>query len=81
MDGSAGQDRVLVVEDDGGSMTSWKCSAMVKFNSKSYGIELDLPFRRYDDIVWRGQLSNYYLTKYSGQRSRFGDVEISFAFE
>lgn len=54
---------------------------MVKFNSKSYGIELDLPFRRYDDIVWRGQLSNYYLTKYSGQRSRFGDVEISFAFE
>lgn len=71
----------MVVEDDGGSMTSWKCSAMVKFNSKSYGIELDLPFRRYDDIVWRGQLSNYYLTKYSGQRSRFGDVEISFAFE
>lgn len=71
----------MVVEDDGGSMTSWKCSAIVKFNSKSYGFELDLPFRRYDDIVWRGQLSNYYLTKYSGQRSRFGDVEISFAFE
>lgn len=72
---------LMIIEDDGGSMTSWKCSAVVKVNSKSYGFELDLPFRRYDDIVWRGQLSNYYLTKYNNQMSRFGDVEISFAFE
>ena len=71
----------MVVEDDGGSMTSWKCSAVVKYNSKSYGFELDLPFRRYDDIAWRGQLSNYYLTKFSNQMSRFGDVAISFGFE
>ena len=71
----------MVVEDDGGSMTSWKCNAVVKYNSKSYGFELELPFRRYDDIVWRGQLSNYYLTKYSGQLSRYGDVAISFSLE
>lgn len=71
----------MVIEDDGGTQTSWKCSAVVKYNSKSYGIELELPFRSWDDIVWRGQLSNYYLTKFSGIRSRFGDVEISFAFE
>ena len=71
----------MVIEDDGGSMTSWKCNAVVKYNSKSYGIELELPFRRYDDIVWRGQLSNYYLSKYNNQRSRFGDVEISFSLE
>ena len=72
---------LMIIEDDGGSMTSWKCSAVVKVNSKSYGFELDLPFRRYDDIVWRGQLSNYYLTKYNNQMSRFGDVAISFGFE
>ena len=71
----------MVVEDDGGSMTSWKCNAVVKYNSKSYGFELELPYRRYDDIVWRGQLSNYYLTKYSGQLSRYGDVAISFSLE
>lgn len=72
---------LMIIEDDGGSMTSWKCSAIVKFNSKSYGFELELPFRRYDDIVWRGQLSNYFLTKYNNQMSRFGDVAISFGFE
>ena len=43
--------------------------------------KLELPFRSWDDIVWRGQLSNYYLTKYNNQMSRFGDVAISFAFE
>ena len=71
----------MVVEDDGGSQTSWKCSAVVKYNSKSYGFELELPFRRYDDIVWRGQLSNYYLSKYNNVLSRFGDVAISFSLE
>ena len=71
----------MVIEDDGGSMTSWKCSAVVKYNSKSYGLELEIPFRRYDDIVWRGQLTGYYLAKYNDQRSRFGDVEISFSLE
>ena len=71
----------MVIEDDGGSMTSWKCSAVVKYNSKSYGLELEIPFRRYDDNVWRGQLTGYYLAKYNDQRSRFGDVEISFSLE
>lgn len=71
----------MMIEDDGGTMTSWKCSAVVKYNSKSYGFEVDLPLRRYDDIVWRGQLSRTYLTRYSGQRSRYGDVEITFSLE
>lgn len=45
----------IVTEDDGGTKSSWKCSAMVKYNSKSYGFEIEIPINRRDDIVWRGQ--------------------------
>ena len=47
---------MLVTEDDGGTTTSWKCSASVKLQSKTYGFDLDMPYRDKDDIVWRGQL-------------------------
>ena len=52
----------LVVEDDGGTTTSWKCSATVKYNSKSYGFELEIPYKDKDDIVWRGQLTRNLIT-------------------
>ena len=72
---------MLVTEDDGGTTTSWKCSASVKVQSKTYGFDLDLPYRDKDDIVWRGQLSADFLREEDMVRGRFGDVEISFALE
>ena len=36
----------LMIEDDGGKQTSWKASGLVKIKSKSYGFEVELPFRR-----------------------------------
>nr|AGH13522.1 hypothetical protein [uncultured bacterium pUR16A2] len=68
----------LVTEDDGGTVTSWKTTAVVKVNSKSYGIELEIPYRDRDDIVWRGTLPINYFEKYSGQVGHFGDVDLVF---
>ena len=66
----------MVVEDDGGSLTSWKCSAMVKYNSKSYGFEIDIPLHSRDDIVWRGALTRTYIERNSGKVGHFGDVDL-----
>ena len=71
----------MIVEDDGGTRTEWKASAVVKYNSKSYGFEISLPFNVRDDIVWRGQLSGKYLWAYDNKPSRFGDVELTFQFQ
>ena len=68
----------LIVEDDGGEWTEFKIEAEVKIKSKTYGLALSIPMRSNDDIVWRGTLSSDYLTKYSGQKGRFGDVEVTF---
>lgn len=70
----------LMIEDDGGKQTSWKASGVVKIKSKSYGFEVDLPFRRNDDLVWRGKLSRNYFEKYNGKPNRFGDVSVTFSF-
>lgn len=72
---------LMITEDDGGTRTDWKCSAVVKIKSKSYGFDVSLPFNSRDDIVWRGSLSGKYLEKYDGVTSRFGDVDITFAFQ
>ncbi len=66
----------MMVEDDGGSLTSWKCSAMVKYNSKSYGFEIELPLHTRDDIVWRGALTRTYVERNSGAVGHFGDVDL-----
>ncbi len=71
----------LITEDDGGTRTSWKCSASVKIKSKSYGFDVDLPYNDKDDIVWRGQLSACFFQGEDVVRGRFGDVEVSFALE
>ncbi|MCR5571243.1 MAG: hypothetical protein K6F42_03265 [Bacteroidales bacterium] len=69
---------LLVTEDDGGTRTSWKCSASAKVQSKSYGFDLDIPYHDRDDIVWRGTLSRKFFEKYSGVTGHFGDVELTF---
>lgn len=66
----------IITEDDGGTQEKWKCSSVVKLNSKSYGIEIDIPVNSRDDIVWRGQLTRSYVEKYSGETGHFGDVEL-----
>jgi len=70
----------LMIEDDGGKQTSWKASGLVKIKSKSYGFEVELPFRRNDDLVWRGKLSRNYFEKYNGKPNRFGDVSVTFSY-
>ena len=69
---------LIISEDDGGTKTSWKCSAVVKIKSKSYGFDIDLPINTRDDIVWRGQLSRKYIIANNGQAGHFGDVDLTF---
>lgn len=69
---------LIITEDDGGTKTSWKCSAVVKIKSKSYGFEIDLPINTRDDIVWRGQLSRKYIEANNGVTGHFGDVDLTF---
>ena len=71
----------MIIEDDGGTITSWTCSAVVKYNSKSYGFEMTLPYKSRDDIVWRGQLSRRYIEAGSEVTGNFGDVKLSFEIE
>lgn len=68
----------MMIEDDGGTRNTWKCNAMVKVESKSYGFELELPLYSRDDIVWRGSLTRRYIERNSGQSVRFGDVSLVF---
>lgn len=70
----------LIVEDDGGKLTSWKAGGTLKVKSKSYGFEVEIPLNRNDDIVWRGKLSSSYFERFNGKASRFGDVSVTFAF-
>ena len=71
----------LIVEDDGGTRANWKCSAVVKVQSKSYGVEMDIPYNEKDDIVWRGQLSAAFFEEADTVTGRFGDVVCTFELE
>lgn len=68
----------LIVEDDGGTSTSWKCEATVKYNSKAYGFDISIPYKDKDDIVWRGQLGTSFFSRTSPVEGRFGDVKVTF---
>ena len=67
---------LMIIEDDGGTQTSWKCSATVKYESKAYGFEMDLPLRTRDDIVWRGNLTRTFVEKNNGHTISLGDVQL-----
>ncbi len=69
----------MIIEDDGGTITSWNCNAVVKYNSKSYGFEISIPYRSRDDIVWRGQLSRKYIEATDNVTGNFGDVQLTFS--
>jgi hypothetical protein len=68
----------MMTEDDGGTKTEWKCTALVRIESKSYGIEMNLPFNSRDDIVWRGRIAWSWLEANSGKTGHFGDVDLKF---
>ena len=71
----------LITEDDGGTKTTWKCSATVKVQSKSYGFEIEFPYNEKDDIVWRGQLDADFLKEEDTVSGRFGDVIVTFELD
>ena len=68
----------MIIEDDGGKRTDWKCTALVRIESKSYGVELNMPFSSRDDIVWRGQLAHSWIDAHSNISGRFGDIDLTF---
>ncbi len=68
----------MITEDDGGTRTEWKCTALVRISSRSYGVELNLPFNSRDDIVWRGQLASRWIETNSNLVGHFGDVDLTF---
>lgn len=68
----------MISEDDGGFWDDWKCTALVRIASRSYGIELSIPIKTWDDIVWRGRLSWNWLQANNGVRSSYGDVQLTF---
>ena len=71
----------MIIEDDGGTQTSWKTEGEVKIKSKTYGFSVNLPFRTRDDIVWRGNLSGRYFERYSNVTGHFGDVDLVFEIQ
>ncbi|MCQ2142501.1 MAG: hypothetical protein MJY56_00370 [Bacteroidales bacterium] len=68
----------IITEDDGGTIDAWKCSAVVKYGSKNYGIDISIPIYSKDDIVWRGQLSRKFIEVNSNAVGHFGDVDLTF---
>ena len=71
----------MITEDDGGTRTNWECTALVRVESKSYGIEMKLPLNSRDDIVWRGQLASKWLESHNGKAGHFGDVDVTFELQ
>ncbi|MBR5103077.1 MAG: hypothetical protein IKV05_00130 [Bacteroidales bacterium] len=68
----------MIIEDDGGTIKEWNATAFVRVESKSYGVELKIPFHSYDDIVWRGTLGSKWFEAYSDTKGHFGDVDLTF---
>jgi hypothetical protein len=71
---------LIMTEDDGGIRTEWKCTALVRIQSKSYGVEMSLPFNTRDDLVWRGQLARRWLEENDDVTGSFGDIDLTFQF-
>lgn len=66
----------LLVEDDGGTQKTWAFETTVKYNSKTYSVEIKIPLNSRDDVIWRGPLTPSYIEKNSGKPIHFGDVEL-----
>lgn len=71
----------MITEDDGGTMDKWDLEAIVKYNSKSYGVDISIPFNSRDDVVWRGLLSKKWFLNNIDVPAQFGDVELTFGLQ
>lgn len=69
---------LMITEDDGGTQTEWTCKAKVFVASKSYGVEISLPVKTRDEIVWRGELATRWLEENENTLWAFGDVDLAF---
>ena len=67
---------LLMIEDDGGVQKTWALKTTVKYNSKTYGVDIEIPLNSRDDIIWRGPLTPSFIEKNSGKSVCFGDVEL-----
>lgn len=70
----------MIIEDDGGTIREWNCTALVRVESKSYGVELKIPFHSYDDVVWRGSLTSRWFEANNDTVGHFGDIDLTFEF-
>ena len=68
----------MIIEDDGGTQTEWTSKAKVFVAGKSYGVEITLPLKVRDDIVWRGKLAYSWFDECGGEAWPFGDVDLTF---
>ena len=68
----------MITEDDGGTIREWECTALVRVASRSYGIELKMPFYSYDDVIWRGSIAKKWLDGNNEKIGHFGDVDLTF---
>lgn len=69
---------LMITEDDGGTIKDWTCTALVRVASKSYGVEIKIPFNSFDDVVWRGSLTRKWFEANSDTVGHFGDVDLTF---
>ena len=69
---------LMITEDDGGTIKDWNCTALVRVASKSYGVEVKIPFNSYDDVVWRGSLTRKWFEANDDVTGNFGDVDLTF---
>lgn len=69
---------LMITEDDGGTIKDWTCTAVVKINSKSYGVEIKIPFNSHDDVVWRGSLTRKWFESNDNVTGNFGDIDLTF---
>ena len=65
-----------MIEDDGGVQKTWALKTTLKYNSKTYGVDIEIPLNSRDDIIWRGPLTPSFIEKNSGIPVGFGDVEL-----
>ncbi len=67
---------LMIIEDDGGSQTTWKCKANVSIKKDVYGFDVEIPLKSRDDIIWRGSLSRGFIERNRGVPVNLGDVQV-----
>ena len=67
---------LMIVEDDGGTQTTWSCKAKVSIKKDVYGFEVEMPLRSRDDIIWRGSLARSFVERNNAKTVNLGEVAV-----